>query len=209
MSEKIHIGVLSLQGSVCEHTAMLKKIKDIEPIEVKSLEALKMSDGLILPGGESTTISKLLHDFGLFSTLRKRIENGMPVWGTCAGMILLAKNIVGEKPHLGVMDITVRRNAYGRQIDSFEEECTIPSVSKQKIPLVFIRAPWIENAGENVDILCRLKGHIVAAKEKNILVTSFHPELTDCTLFHQYFVKMVKEAENQYKNNMTALQAAD
>lgn len=189
---KITVGVLSLQGSVEEHMHMLSSIDGIIPREVKTLEALNEVDGLILPGGESTTISKLLRIFGLLEPLKERILHGMPVWGTCAGMILLAKQIEGEQPHLGVMDITVRRNAYGTQLDSFTTNAVIPEISKEEIPLVFIRAPWVEAAGENVNVLCKVQNHIVAARQGNMLVTSFHPELTEDLAVHRYFVGMIK-----------------
>ena len=197
MAKDLQVGVLSLQGSVEEHISMLSKIKNVKPLEVSSLTSLESVDGIILPGGESTTISKLLIEFGLFEPLKQRIKQGLPVWGTCAGMILLAKDVIGGNPHLGLMDITVRRNAYGRQINSFTVSEDIPAISKQRIPLTFIRAPWIENVGKDVEVLCCLNKHIVAAKERNMLVTSFHPELTDCLAVHQYFIeKMIRVGEN-------------
>ena len=125
------------------------------------------------------------------------IENGMPVFGTCAGLIVLAKNIEGEQAHIGTMDITVRRNAYGKQIDSFSEEVVIPEVSDKPFPLVFIRAPWIDSVGDNVKILCKLNGHIVAARENNMLVTSVHPELTKNLDFHKYFINMIKQKKSR------------
>lgn len=189
------VGVLSFQGSVAEHIQMLEKIDGVTPIEVKTKEALNKADGLILPGGESTTIAKLLHIFGLFEPLKERITSGMPVWGTCAGMILLAKQIVGESAHLGVMDITVRRNAYGTQLDSFSTSTEIPEISEKPVPLVFIRAPWVEFVCDNVQILCQINGHIVAARQDNMLVTSFHPELTENPAVHQYFAEMIKAAK--------------
>lgn len=190
----MRIGVLALQGSFLEHNRMLKRIEGVESVYVKKPEELACLDGLILPGGESTTMSRLLKFSGLFEPLKARIRTGLPVYGTCAGMILLADSIVGESPHLGGMPVTVRRNAYGRQIDSFETRAVLPTVSKAQIPLVFIRAPWIEQAGPTVDVLLSLNGHIVAAREKNILVTSFHPELTDDLTIHSYFAGMVKSA---------------
>jgi len=186
------IGVLALQGSVIEHMKMLHLLHDVEAIEVKTKDDFQKIDGIILPGGESTTIGKLLRDFDLFDLLKSRIENGMPVWGTCAGMILLAKEIVDDEPHLAVMDIKVRRNAYGRQIDSFSRKAVIPQISIEPIDLIFIRAPWIEEAKDNVDVLCMVDGHIVAARQNNMLVTSFHPELTNNLTPHRYFVSMVK-----------------
>ena len=193
--EKLNIGVLSFQGSVEEHIELLKTIENVNPIEVKTLSALDKIDGLIIPGGESTTISKLLNIFGLAKPLEKRIDDGMPVWGTCAGLILLAKEIQGEKPHLNVMDIAVKRNAYGTQKDSFCVNSKIPEVSNSDIPLVFIRAPWIESAKPNVKILSKINGHIVAARQGNMLATSFHPELTQNNKFHKYFVDIVKQAK--------------
>lgn len=193
MTKNIKVGVLSFQGSVEEHINSLKKIDNVEAVEVKTLSALNEVNGLILPGGESTTISKLLNIFNLSSPLKKRIENGMPVWGTCAGLILLAKNIENEQPHLNVMDISVKRNAYGTQIDSFTTTSKISEISEKELPLVFIRAPWIENAKSNVKILSKINGHIVAARQQNMLATSFHPELTNNSEFHNYFVNMIKE----------------
>ena len=187
------IGVLSLQGSVIEHDRALSRFENVRVLEVKTRDSLEKVDGLILPGGESTTLSKLLTLFTLMDPLRERILSGMPVWGTCAGMILLAREIVGEPPHLGVMDITVRRNAYGRQIDSFRTLANIPEVSDHPLPLVFIRAPWVEAVGEKVTVLCQNEKRIVAVRQKHMLATSFHPELTDDTSFHRYFLTMVEE----------------
>lgn len=167
--------------------AALAALPDVRALEVRSSGALAALDGLILPGGESTTIARLMRLFGVLEPLRARIREGMPVWGTCAGMILLAREIEGEQAHLGVMDIAVRRNAYGRQIDSFAQKAMIPAFSAQPVPLVFIRAPWIERAGADVRILCTVDGHIVAAEERNMLATSFHPELTEERSVHAYF----------------------
>lgn len=182
------VGVLALQGSIEEHISILKKIKGVKPIKVKTREELMEVDRLIIPGGESTTIGKLLRDFNLLEPLAARIKNGMPVWGTCAGMILLAKKIEGNpEGHLMVMDIQVRRNAYGSQINSFMTHSIIPEFSDEKIPLIFIRAPYITEIGKNVTPLLELDGHIVAAKQENMLATSFHPELTNNTVVHDYF----------------------
>lgn len=186
------IGVLALQGSVAEHMAKLQALPGVEAIAVKTAQDVSRLDGIILPGGESTTMGKLLREFGLFLPLKSRMEDGLPAWGTCAGMILLAKEIADESPHLAVMDIKVRRNAYGTQIDSFVGQAVIPAVSEKRLNLVFIRAPWIEEAKGNVDILCRLDGHIVAARQGNLLVTSFHPELTQDLSMHRYFLDMVR-----------------
>ena len=188
------IGILALQGSVEEHLCLFGKIKGVSARKVKYAAELKEIDALVIPGGESTTMGKLLRDFGLLEPAADRIKSGMPVWGTCAGMILLAKSIVGEQAaHLGVMDISVRRNAYGSQLDSFKTTSIIPAVSEKEIPLVFIRAPWVESAGENVRVLARVDGKIVAARQDNMLATAFHPELTEDVSFHKYFADMVKK----------------
>ena len=189
------IGILALQGSVIEHKRMLERVEQVQCVEIKKKEQLKDLDGMILPGGESTAIAKLMEDFDISFPLKERIEAGMPVWGTCAGLILLAKHIQGEKAHLGVMDITVRRNAYGRQLDSFETEDVIPKISGNPLPLVFIRAPWIEAVGPETEVLLRIDNKIVAAQEKNMLATSFHPELTTDLSLHQYFVQLCRSVK--------------
>lgn len=188
----VKVGVLDFQGSVIEHIEMLEKIEGVQPIRVKYEHQIKEIDGLIIPGGESTTIGKIMKDFNMFLPLKEKIIEGMPVWGTCAGMILLAKKIVGQDyTHLEVMDIEVKRNAYGSQINSFMIEKRVPKVSQNPIPLVFIRAPYIERVGKEVEILLEYEGKIVAAREKNMLATSFHPELTEDESFHRYFVDMI------------------
>lgn len=182
------IGVLALQGSVEEHVSMLNKIPGVTPVLVKKAKDLESIDRLIIPGGESTTIGKLLRNYNLLLPIANSIKEGMPVWGTCAGMILLAKEIEGSsRGHLEVMDITVRRNAYGSQLDSFVAYRVVPEVSAEEIPLVFIRAPYITRIGQGVTPLLKLDGHIVAAKQGNMLATSFHPELTLNPDFHLYF----------------------
>ena len=185
------IGILGFQGAISEHERQIKAIGH-EPVIVKYPEQLEEIDGIILPGGESTTMGKILNRTGLMEPLRGKIQSGLPVWGTCAGMILLAKELVNDSvTHLGVMDIAVRRNAYGSQIDSFATKKVIPAVDSKEIELVFIRAPYITSVKDGVKILCELDGHIVAAEEKNMLVTSFHPELTDNTAFLKYFVSKI------------------
>jgi len=182
------VGVLALQGSIQEHVNSLKSIPGVIPILVKKTDDLDLVERLIIPGGESTTIGKLLRDYKLLHPIAEKIEEGMPVWGTCAGMILLAKKIENSPVnHLNVMDITVRRNAYGSQLDSFVTQEMIPQISSRKIPLVFIRAPYIIKTRAGVTPLLELYGHIVAARQDNMLVTSFHPELTDNLEFHMYF----------------------
>lgn len=193
----MNIGILSLQGGVIEHIKHIESLNE-KAFEVKKQEDLEGLDGIILPGGESTTIGKLLKTTGILQPLREKISNGLSVWGTCAGMILLAKNIENqEQGYLKVMDIDVRRNAYGRQSDSFETEELVEKVSENRIPLVFIRAPFITKIGKGVEKIYELNGNIVAARENNILVTSFHPELTDDLEFHKYFLSM---CHNHIKN---------
>ena len=185
------IGILGFQGAVIEHQRHIEQLGQ-EAVVVRYTEQLAEIDGIILPGGESTTMGKILNRTGLMEPLRGKIQGGLPVWGTCAGMILLAKELVNDSvTHLGVMDIAVRRNAYGSQIDSFATKKVIPAVDSKEIELVFIRAPYITSVKDGVKILCELDGHIVAAEEKNMLVTSFHPELTDNTAFLKYFVSKI------------------
>ncbi|CUN89643.1 Glutamine amidotransferase subunit pdxT [Turicibacter sanguinis] len=189
----IKVGVLAIQGAVAEHLELLNQIPDVCAQEVKYLDELNEIDGLIIPGGESTAIGRLLRDFNLLQPLKERILNGMPVWGTCAGMILLAKSLENDPTvHLGVMDITVERNAYGRQLGSFTTEVEIEKISSNKIPLVFIRAPYVTQVKSDVDILLEVNNHIVACQQKQMLATSFHPELTKDTSFHRYFINMIK-----------------
>lgn len=184
---EILVGVLGIQGSVEEHVEKLGDI-GVQALIVKDEEALRMIDGLIMPGGESTTIGLLMKKTGLDKAIKKRIKEGMPVWGTCAGAILLAKELVTEKADsLKLMNIAIARNAYGRQADSFECELEFDG---EMIPAVFIRAPKIVDTGEGVEILALHGSEIVAAREENIMVTSFHPELTESSKVHQYFVKM-------------------
>ncbi len=184
------IGILGFQGAFAEHQFHVRKIGH-EAVDVRYPEQLDELAGIILPGGESTTIGKLLSRTGMMEPLRKKIEEGFPVWGTCAGMILLAKELVNDSvTHLAVMDIAVKRNAYGTQIDSFDVDVKIPEVSPEKIPLVFIRAPYITRVGERVKVLCKIDDHTVAARQGHMLVTSFHPELTENSAFHRYFADM-------------------
>ena len=186
------IGVLGLQGAVQEHLDMLNQIDNISACSVKYKKDLEQIDGLIIPGGESTAIGRLLADFDLTAPLKTRIINGMPVWGTCAGLIILAKKITNDdRRHLEVMDIEVMRNGYGRQLDSFTAYVDLPPFSEEEIPLVFIRAPYVVDVAPQVEVLLRLDGHIVACRQGNMLATSFHPELTEDLSFHKYFAGMV------------------
>ena len=190
----IKVGVLAIQGAVAEHLELLNQIPDVCAQEGKYLDELNEVDGLIIPGGESTAIGRLLRDFNLLQPLKERILNGMPVWGTCAGMILLAKSLENDPTvHLGVMDITVERNAYGRQLGSFTTEVEIEKISSNKIPLIFIRAPYVTQVKSDVDLLLEVTDHIVACQQKQMLATSFHPELTKDTSFHRYFINMIKQ----------------
>ena len=188
----MRIGVLASQGAFAEHIAILCQLK-VEALPVRLPEELEGFDGLIIPGGESTSISKLMLDYKLMSKVRNLAKNGLPIFGTCAGMILLASKISdsGVEP-LRIMDITVRRNAFGRQRDSFETELSMPVLGEKLFPGVFIRAPLIEQANNGVEILARLAdGTSVAARQGKLLASAFHPELTDDLRFHQYFLDIV------------------
>lgn len=187
------IGILGMQGAIAEHQEILMQIPHTKTRIVKTAKDLDCIDGLILPGGESTAIGKLLDYFSLKEILQKKIISGLPVFGTCAGLILLAKNIENEtNTHLATMDITVKRNGYGSQLDSFSTNLLIPTIDKNMpIPLVFIRAPYITKTDKDVQILATLDNKIIAARQKNMLVTAFHPELTNDLRFHQYFLSMI------------------
>jgi 5'-phosphate synthase pdxT subunit len=187
------IGVLALQGAFAEHIAVLKKLK-VEAIPVRLPQQLEGLDGLIIPGGESTTITKLMVHYKLKNKIIELAKNNFPIFGTCAGMIVLARELSssGGVTPTGVMDIKVNRNAFGRQVDSFETEITIPALGKKPLTGVFIRAPLIESVGKEAEVLARLSdGTIVAARQGKLLVCSFHPELTDDTRFHHYFLDIV------------------
>jgi|SRR5579875_1229249 len=192
----IKIGVLALQGAVREHIQSLEAC-GVEAIAIKHKEELAEVDGLVLPGGESTTMRRLIDKYDFMDALREFARSGKPMFGTCAGLILMAKHIVGyTEPHIGVMDITVERNSFGRQVDSFEADLMIKDVA-DNFPAVFIRAPHIVEVGENVEILCKHEDRIVAAREGHFLGCSFHPELTDDHRLTAYFVEMVKEAKEK------------
>lgn len=185
----LHIGVLALQGSIDEHINHISSLGHI-PVKVRTSNDLDNLDRLIIPGGESTTIGNILRSTGLLDSLKDKISKGLKVWGTCAGMILLAKEIENETiTHLSLMDIKVKRNAYGNQLDSFITYTKIDEVSPNNLELVFIRAPYISEISDKVTILCKIDENIVAAKENNMLVTSFHPELTADTTFLKYFIE--------------------
>ncbi|MCX6071922.1 MAG: pyridoxal 5'-phosphate synthase glutaminase subunit PdxT [Chloroflexi bacterium] len=192
----MRIGVLALQGDFAEHQILLRRV-GAETSQVRLPAELDGLDGLVIPGGESTTIGKLAVTFGLIEPLR-RFAASHPVWGTCAGAIFLSKDSQRDQPLLGVMDITITRNAFGRQVDSFEADLLVPVLTDPERPFhaVFIRAPLIASAGKGVEVISKLSdghaGQIVAARQGNMLATAFHPELTNDDRFHRYFLSLVK-----------------
>jgi 5'-phosphate synthase pdxT subunit len=187
------IGVLALQGAFIEHIHILNKI-GVDTLTVRKKEELQGLDGLIIPGGESTTILKLMHHYGLFDPIRKMAKECKPVMGTCAGMILLADRVTdGNMQTLGLMNISVRRNAFGRQVDSFEADISMPCLGAKLFHAVFIRAPFVESTSNDAEILSKLEnGTIVAVRQNNLLALAFHPELSHDTRLHKYFLEMVK-----------------
>ncbi|HEY4604739.1 MAG TPA: pyridoxal 5'-phosphate synthase glutaminase subunit PdxT [Blastococcus sp.] len=193
------IGVLALQGDVREHVAALRA-QGAEAVPVRRPEELAGVDGLVLPGGESTTIVKLAARFGLLEPLRATVRSGLPVYGSCAGMILLADRILDapdDQETIGGLDVTVRRNAFGRQVDSFEADIAFEGLDGGPVHAVFIRAPWVEKAGHGVEVLGRVvggaaDGRIVAVRQANLVATSFHPELTGDRRVHALFVDLVR-----------------
>lgn len=186
------IGVLALQGAFTEHITVLQRL-NVEAVPVRLLPELQGLDGLIIPGGESTSIGKLMLDYELVGKFKELVAGGIPVFGTCAGMILLAEKTSDAYPEsLGIMAIKVKRNAFGRQMESFEAQLSVPVLGEKSFPGVFIRAPLIEQANSNVEILARLDDDtIVAVRQGSLLAAAFHPELTDDTRFHQYFLDIV------------------
>jgi 5'-phosphate synthase pdxT subunit len=186
------IGVLALQGAVAEHIRMIEMAGG-EGFPIKRPEQLDDMDGLIIPGGESTTIGKLMRTYGFIDAIQRFSAQRKPVFGTCAGLIVIAKQIIGQEPHLELMDMTVARNAFGRQRESFETDLTVHGIDEQ-IRAVFIRAPLIQEVGSGVDVLAVYDGQIVAARQEHLLSCSFHPELTDDYRMHAYFVNMVESS---------------
>ena len=185
------VGVLALQGAFREHVAAVSRL-GVAAREVRQLKDMDGIDAMIIPGGESTTMGKLLNEWHMLEPLRERIMQGMPVYGSCAGLILLCRTIENsDQPRLGVLDATVRRNAFGRQVDSFETELSMPEVGPDPVPAVFIRAPVLISVGPEVRVLAEVKGQAVAVRQNNILATSFHPELTEDPAFHRYFADMI------------------
>ncbi len=194
------VGVLALQGDVREHLAALREV-GADAVGVRRASELDAVDALVIPGGESTTIDKLLRAFDLFEPVRRRLRDGMPAYGSCAGMILLADRLIGAidgQRTLGGLDVTVRRNAFGRQVDSFETDLDIAGI-EGTVHAVFIRAPWVESVGPAAEVLARVEGgpaagRIVAVRQGPLLVTSFHPEVTGDTRVHRLFVDIVRES---------------
>lgn len=187
------IGVLALQGDVREHIACLNDC-GVDAAPVRRKEEISSIDGLIIPGGESTTISKLARTFDVFESITRAIAQGLPVYGSCAGMILLADRVEGAilgQETFGGLDITVRRNAFGRQVESFEADLALKGITAAPFRAIFIRAPWVENHGSEVEVLGSWQGHPVAVRAKNILATAFHPELTGDNRVHRYFIEEV------------------
>lgn len=205
MSSKPVVGVLAMQGAVREHVAMLEEA-GARAVPVRRAGELSEVDGLVLPGGESTTMSRLLETFELLEPLRARIAGGLPAFGSCAGMILLARQTLDGRPdqqQLGGLDVVVRRNAFGRQVDSFEADLDFVGVDDGGVHAVFIRAPWVEKAGDGVEVLATVSGvpglgdeaaRIVAVRQGAVLATAFHPELTPDVRVHRLFVDLVRKA---------------
>lgn len=187
------VGVLAVQGAFAEHERALAAC-GAEPVQVRTAAALAEVDGLVIPGGESTTLGLVAGGSGLLDALRTAVAGGLPVLGTCAGMIVLARATTGgPQPLVGGIDITVRRNAFGRQRASFEARVDVPALGDPPVDAVFIRAPWIESAGPGVELLAHHGGHAVAARQGHLLVTAFHPELADELRFHQWLVGRARE----------------
>jgi pyridoxal 5'-phosphate synthase pdxT subunit len=195
VSDALTIGVLAVQGDVREHVRVLGEL-GAHAYGIRRPSELADLDGLVIPGGESTTMDKLVRAFDLYDPLRKLIADGLPVYGSCAGMIMLADRIAEPRPGqqtLGGMDVTVRRNAFGRQVDSFEEDLDFAGLDDGPVRAVFIRAPWVEEAGDSVEVLARAAGRIVAVRQGPLLATSFHPEVTGDTRVHELFVDIIKD----------------
>lgn len=186
------VGVLALQGAFIEHQKSLTAC-GVESIQVRKPEQLEGIQGLIIPGGESTTMGKLMHQFHLFEPIIELGRRGVPIFGTCAGMIMLAKEIAGSaQPRLGLMDIEVERNAFGRQVESFETDLPVPDLGEEPLRAVFIRAPYIKSTGKNVKVMASIDDKIVLAHQDNYLAAAFHPELTNDIRLHRYFLSMIQ-----------------
>jgi 5'-phosphate synthase pdxT subunit len=198
------IGVLALQGDFREHAISLRDAGAVSISFVKNPQDLQTIDALLIPGGESTAMSKLAKAFEVLEPIRDLIAKGMPVYGSCAGMIMLASKLVdgnSDQETFGGLDITVRRNAFGRQVDSFEAQLHAPEIADGEFNAVFIRAPWVEDFSSDVEVLARIesgqhKGAVVAVKQGNVIASSFHPELTNDLRFHRYFIKLVNQSQS-------------
>ena len=189
----MNVGVLALQGDFREHLAALAEC-GVAAIAVKTVDEINSIDALVIPGGESTTISKLAKAFDLFDLIKNRIASGLPTYGSCAGMIMVAKSIkdpASGQESFGGIDIEVKRNAFGRQVDSFEEDLDFKGISGPKFRAVFIRAPWVAKLGNGVEVLSEIDGHAVAVRQGKVLATSFHPELTSDNRIHRYFIEEI------------------
>jgi len=195
----MRVGVLALQGTFVEHIGSLRQL-GVEARPIRLPHELDTLDGLIIPGGESTTMLRLMENFGLIQSIREIAQNGLPIWGTCAGMILLAKEVSNcEMETLGLMDVKVRRNAFGSQVDSFEADLQVPLVGEEPFHAVFIRAPIVAEARPSVEILSRLPdGTIVTIRQNQLLACAFHPEFTDDLRFHSYFLNMVRQKRSHH-----------
>jgi len=190
----MRVGVLALQGAFIEHEKVLKNL-GCETVQVKKREQLDGIDGLIIPGGESTTIGKLMNEFQLTDRIKEIAESGIPIFGTCAGLILMAKEIVAsDQPRLGLMNIIAHRNAFGRQVDSFEADLEVEGLDGEPFKAVFIRAPYIKEVKNGVEVLSRVGDKIVLARERNFLAAAFHPELTDDDRIHKLFLEQIKKS---------------
>lgn len=190
----VRIGVLALQGDFAKHIEMFAALPGVEPFPVRTVDEFRGADGLVIPGGESTTIGKLMERFGLLSAVREAGGAGLPIFGTCAGMILLAKEIRGStQQRLGLLSIEVARNAYGRQIESFEADLAAPALGAKPIRAVFIRAPQVVSTGPGVEVLASFEDLPVLVRQGTLLAVNFHSELTDDTRLHEYFVSIVRD----------------
>jgi 5'-phosphate synthase pdxT subunit len=194
----MRVGVLALQGTFVEHIGILQQL-GVESSPIRLPRELHTVDGLVIPGGESTTMLRLMESFGLIQPIKEMAQDGLPIWGTCAGMILLAKNVSNyEMETLGLMDVKIRRNAFGSQVDSFEADLEIPLVGREPFHAVFIRAPIVEEARQGTEILSRFPdGPIVAVRQNRLLACAFHPEFTGDLRFHSYFLSMVSQRLSQ------------
>jgi 5'-phosphate synthase pdxT subunit len=205
VSDALTIGVLAVQGDVREHVRVLTEL-GAHAYGIRRPTELANLDGLVIPGGESTTMDKLVRAFDLYDPLRALIAEGLPVYGSCAGMIMLADRIAEPRPGqqtLGGLDVTVRRNAFGRQVDSFEEDLDFAGVDGGPVRAVFIRAPWVEEAGDGAEVLARAAGRIVAVRQGPLLATSFHPEVTGDTRVHELFVDMCRRFRQRMQKDLS------